>query len=112
MSGGVPRTGLPNSTATIKYNGASNEPGLSTEEQVRRKRAELGPAQVDPNTGRPMSAPPDLADIAMRDATSGRVRKVRGGSTRESILGSALQFVALLGIVGWAWLRVALRGDL
>lgn len=70
-----------NAVATVKYNGASNEPGISDAERIRRKRSEAGPGQLVPD---------DLADLALRDASSGKVRKVRGGSTRESILGSAL----------------------
>lgn len=100
------------SSALIKYNGASNEPGISADERIRRKRAEAGPGQLDPKTGRPMGVPEDLADIALRDASSGAVRKVRAGSTRDSILGSAMKYGVLLGIVGWVWLRAVLRGEL
>jgi hypothetical protein len=79
MSGGFPAA---NALATIKHNGASTEPGIGLEELIRRKRAELGPME---------SLPTDTADIAIRDSASGRVRKVRGGSTRDSILGQALR---------------------
>lgn len=90
MSGGLPRIGLTNSTATIKHNGASTEPGLAEAELVRRKRAEMGPGPVDPQTGRPLGQPSDIADLALRDAESGKVRKVRAGSTRDSILGQSM----------------------
>jgi hypothetical protein len=78
MSGGIPSA---NALATIKHNGDSAEPGLGLEELIRRKRAELGPLEPQPL---------DTADIALRDVTSGRVRRARAGSSRNSILGQAL----------------------
>ncbi|MFT3708031.1 MAG: hypothetical protein QM817_10280 [Archangium sp.] len=57
-------------------------------------------------------AAPDLADLAFKDATTGRVRRARSGSTADSILGKAIdfgQFIALLSSVYFAlivaWLR-------
>ena len=78
---------VPNSTASIKYNGSSQEPGLSVDEQVARKRAELGP-RLNPDGTIAPPTPPDIADIASRDLMSGQVRKARGGSTASAILGS------------------------
>jgi hypothetical protein len=100
MSGGLPR--VPNSTATIKYNGSSVEPGISVEEQVARRRKELGTMETQA---------PDVADIALRDATSGRVRRVRGGSTRESIFGQAMALGPIVLLAISIWLRHLIRGE-
>lgn len=93
LVGVMGKNGGADSTVTINHNGASTEPGLSNEELIKRKRAELG--DLDP-------AKKDAADIALRDVMSGKVRRARGGSTssalglfaptaplgRDSILGS------------------------
>lgn len=76
-----------NSTATIRHNGASTEPGLSEMEYVRRKRSELGTLD---------QLPADLADIAMRDFVNGGVMRARRGSSRGA-LGMAFDTMAPLG---------------
>lgn len=83
----------PNATATIKYNDSSVQPGLSDAELVRRRRRELG--QQD-TSYLALGVPPDVADIALRDVTTGRARRARGGSTR-SVLGLAFDTAAPLG---------------
>ena len=75
------------STATIRYNGSSVEPGLSEFEYVRRKRNELG--QLD-------ELPPDLADMALRDFVNGGVMRGRRGSSRGA-LGMAFDTMTPLG---------------
>ena len=75
------------STATIRHNGASTEPGISVPELVRRRKAEIGTFD---------KLPPDLADIALRDVTTGQVRKARRGSA-QSALGLAYDGTSPLG---------------
>lgn len=58
-------------------------------EVERRRRLIAGPASPDNAFGGGFEAmPPDVADIAVRDISTGRVRKTRGGSTRSAILGT------------------------
>lgn len=64
------------STVTIRHNGASTEPGISDAELVRRKRNEIG--TFDRLT-------PDLADMALRDVSTGMVRKARKGSASSAL---------------------------
>lgn len=82
------------SVARIKHNGASSEPGLSDTELVRRKRQEMRFEALDA----------DLADVVLRDVSSGRVRRARAGSTR-GLLGQAFNASAPIG-------RPSILGDL
>jgi len=56
-------------------------------------------------------AAPDLADIALRDASSGRVRRVRGGSTRDSIFGKAMALGPIVLLAFSIWLRHLTQGE-
>ena len=104
MSGGVPSTGIDSLGESIKTPNPkdSAELVLSPEERARRKRAAMGPATPQP---------PDLADMALKDAASGKVRRIRAGSMRDSLLSSWGGFLVLVGVVGLAWVRAVLRGD-
>lgn len=107
MSGGLPSTGLPpsDSTATIRYDAKDPaDPSINPQsyEAIRRKRASLGP--VTPEA-------PNLADMAIKDSMSGKVRKARAGSMADSLLGQWGGFLVLVGIVGMGWVRAVLRGD-
>lgn len=116
MSGpGLPRFDIGAGDSRSKKS-ATAAPALSPEEKAKRmaERNVVLQQAADKKASRDAASlvPPDLADIALRDVSSGKVRKVRAGSTRDSILGSAMQFIALLGVVGWAWLKAAWRGEL
>lgn len=96
MSGGAPS--ITNSTATIRYGDSSQNPNLTLAERVAAKRREQAPT---------VQQPEDLADLALRDAASGRVRRIRAGSTRDSILGQAMQigFLLCISVLYWLGLR-------
>lgn len=72
-----------NSVAIIRNDttkkGSSGEAGIDPVERARRKKLEIGKPSVE--------VTPDLADIALRDASSGKVMKARRGSRKDSLLG-------------------------
>lgn len=115
MSGGLPRIGIgAGDSRSPKDQTAA--PALSPEEKAKRmaERNLVLQQAADKKAGRDAASlvPPDIADIALRDASSGKVRKVRAGSTRDSILGTAMSYAALIGIATWGWLSALLRGEL
>lgn len=57
--------------------------GASIEREVARRRRLISGSGTDFD-----ALPPDVADVVVRDAATGRVRKARGGSTRSAILGT------------------------
>jgi len=107
MSGGLPRLDIGAGDSRSKRSATTTPvPDEATRAQnvvAERLRAARATASSQP------LAAPDIADVALRDASSGKVRKVRAGSTRDSILGSAMQLAALLGASMLAWL--ASRGE-
>lgn len=106
---GIPRIGIGagdsrskgDKTTTPVPDEATRAQNVAAERLRVNKQAEIAQAQA--------LVAPDMADVALRDASSGKVRKVRAGSTRDSILGSAMQLAALLGASMLAWL--ASRGE-
>lgn len=68
----------PESEAVIRYNGSSVEPGLSTEELIRRRRRENAL-----NAAEPLA--PDLADAAAKVAGSASAGAARRGSGRSAM---------------------------
>ena len=80
-------TGNPDATGTVRYNGASVEPGISDSEFIKRKRNELGTLD---------QLPPDIADMALRDVVNGGVMRARRGSSRGA-LGMAFDAMSPLG---------------
>ena len=112
MSGGIPNP-LGGMSMGDNRAGKGPPPPQMTPEEKARFLADQQRKVTEREEARTAAAllPPDVADIAMRDATTGKVRRVRGGSTRQSILGQAMEFAVIVGIVGLAWVRAVLRGD-
>ena len=103
MSGSLPTLGLHGDSRSKRNSGSTDyEPWADPSIKIG-KGAELW-AKRNPLVP---PAAPDLADFALRDATSGKVRRVRAGSTRDSILGQAMQsgFLVLLSVATWLGLR-------
>lgn len=66
------------STATIKYNGASTQPGITDAERIARKRRELG-------TTLP---PPDSTDAMLIKSAAGVVQQYRKQGRKSTFLTS------------------------
>lgn len=82
-AGGTGAPADPFSEITRQYgmDGDLGKLSAGTQNEVQRRRG------IIENNGGFEKLPPDVADIVLRDAASGRVRRARGGSARSAILG-------------------------
>lgn len=111
MSGGLPRLDIGAGDSRSRVS-AMATPVVSDEQ----KALNIADAQrrVDLEAQRKQAAallPKDLADMAIKDSMSGKVRKARAGSMADSLIGQWAGFLVLVGIVGMGWVRAVLRGD-
>jgi len=65
-----------NSTAVVKYNGASSQPGITDAERIARKRKELGATL----------AVPDYTDELLMKAAGGTVQRLRKQGRKSTFL--------------------------
>lgn len=111
MSGGIPRLDIGAGDSRSKVSATTTPP--PTDEQKAANIADEQRRRAVPGDIARAKAlqPPDIADMALKDAASGKVRRIRAGSMGDSLLSSWGGFLVLLGVVGLAWVRAVLRGD-
>lgn len=56
--------------------------------EVRRRRGLIAQGLTGDGSTGFEQLPPDVADLVLRDVTTGRAKRARGGSTRSAILGA------------------------
>jgi hypothetical protein len=110
MSGGPPRIGDLSGNSRGNREPPKWDPfpdEAAKAERLAKERA----SRVNQEVLNAAPLPPDIGDIALRDANSGRVRRVRGGSTRESIIGQAMALGPIVLMAIGIWLRHLVRGE-